>query len=899
MSDPITRLNAALEGHYRIEREVGAGGMAIVFLAEDLKHERQVAIKVLKPEIADAVGADRFLAEIKTTANLQHPHILPLHDSGEAEGIVFYVMPYVEGESLRDRLTREHQLPVEEAVRLATEIADALDYAHRQGVVHRDIKPANILLHEGKPLVADFGIALATSAVGSGRLTETGLSLGTPVYMSPEQATGDQHVGAPSDTYSLGCVLYEMLVGEPPFAGATPAAILGKIVTGDAPSTAAQRKTVPPNVDAAIVRALEKVPADRFRSVADFGAALADASFRYGPGGGPGTGVSDTWRKSTLGSALVAVVASVLAVTGWLRPEPPQLVSRYPLAQSQQEEFLSNHGPSLALSPDGARFAYTGTVGDTAPIVWLKEHDEAHARIIPGTEWVQQVFFFPDGDRLGFLTAEPGNRRAVRLVQLGNGEVVTLADSAFFRNGASASPEGGVYLSAPHRGLARLSESRGTFEPVTTPVPPEYYHIFPEVLPNGRGLLFTVAFGSSDLEGAQVAVLDLESGERRVLVEDAVLGKYAATGHLLFVRLDGTLWAAPFDESDLRLTGEAVPLLGGVLVGNVLGGEFGVDLALSETGTLVYTTRETVDGEARTLQWVTRAGGAEDIDPTWREEFESVKLSPDGSRLAVTVGFGEETDVWIQDLEVGIHTPLTFTEGMNRRPQWMPDGTTVSYITDRGENRDVYGRRADGFGLAEPLFDRDIHVDEAVWSKDGQWLVYRTGISELDRDIYAWRVGTDPASAITVSAIPGVDEVSPTLSPDGRFIAYSSDERAPGVQQDIWVRPFPSVEDGKWQISTEGGTEPLWAPNGAELFYVSGGPNLVSVPVQTTPTFRRGEESVLFPLDPYYGSALHRGYDVTADGQRFVMIREADADTGIEIIVVENFFEELRERVGG
>ena len=898
MSEPMTRLNAALEGRYRIEREVGAGGMATVYLAEDLKHERQVAIKVLKPEIAAAVGADRFLAEIKTTANLQHPHILPLHDSGEAGGLVFYVMPFVEGESLRERLTREHQLPVEEAVSLTTDIAEALDYAHRQGVVHRDIKPANILLHEGKPLVADFGIALATSSVGAGRLTETGLSLGTPVYMSPEQATGDQHVGAPSDTYSLGCVLYEMLVGEPPFAGATPAAILGKIVTGEAPSTSAQRKTVPPNVDAAISRALEKVPADRFKSVSDFGVALANPSFRHGPTTEGRAVESGVWKKATVGTAALLLVVSTLAVVGWLQPEPPRQVSRYPLAQSQQERFQKQFGPSLALSPDGARLAYTGTVGDTAPGLWVKERDEAHARMIPGTEYAEQPFFLSDGDRLGFIYAHENGDRAVRVVSLETGEVLTLADSGFYKAGASPSRNGGIYLMGLHSGIARLSESSGAVDPITTLQEGEAVHYLPELLPSGRGLLFTLGYTQYDFQDAAVAAVDLESGEHTVLIEDAILGRYASTGHLLFVRLDGSLWAAPFDENTLRITGETVPLLGGILVGSGQDLDWSVDLALSETGTLVYTTREAVEEGARRLQWVTRDGAAQDIDPTWSEEFESVKLSPDGLRLAVTVGSYGETDVWIQDLEEGIHTPLTFTEGMNRRPQWMLDGTTVSYITDRGENRDVYGRRADGLGLAEPLFDRDIHVDEAVWSSDGEWLAYRTGVSDGDRDIYAWRVGTDPETAIAISALPGVDETSPTLSPDGRFIAYTSLERDSTHQ--VWVRPFPNVEDGKWQISTEIGSEPLWAPNGTELFYARGGySDLVSVPVRTTPSFSRGEETVLFSLDSWTEQALHRGYDVTADGQRFVMIREAGADTGIEIIVVENFFEELRERVGG
>jgi tRNA A-37 threonylcarbamoyl transferase component Bud32 len=280
--DPVTRLNAALEGRYRIERELGEGGMATVYLADDIKHERKVALKVLKPELAAVVGAERFLAEIKTTANLQHPHILPLFDSGEADTFLFYVMPYVEGESLRDRLEREKQLPVTEAVRIATDVAEALHSAHKQGVIHRDIKPANILLSEGRPLVADFGIALAISAAGEGRLTETGLSMGTPYYMSPEQASADAKPTGASDVYSLGCVLYEMLVGEPPYTAVTTQAVLAKILTGEVPAPAGSRPSTPPNIDAAVRKALEKLPADRFANAQEFSTALRAPEFRYG-----------------------------------------------------------------------------------------------------------------------------------------------------------------------------------------------------------------------------------------------------------------------------------------------------------------------------------------------------------------------------------------------------------------------------------------------------------------------------------------------------------------------------------------------------------------------------------------------------------------------------------------
>src|SRR4051794_14208114 len=332
MPETQNRLQLALSDRYRIEREIGAGGMATVYLAQDIRHARRVALKVLRPELAAVIGAERFLAEIQLTANLQHPHILPLFDSGEADSFLFYVMPFVEGETLRDRLTREKQLAVPDALRIAEEVAAALDYAHRHGVVHRDIKPENILIHDGQALVADFGIALAASKAGGARMTETGMSLGTPHYMSPEQAMGEREITARSDVYALGCVLYEMLTGEPPFTGATAQAVVARVVTEAPRPLHAQRHTIPPHVEAAVLTALEKLPADRFASAADFAGALRNKGYSTGVAAGAtgavaagagAAGAGPLGRRAgpvAIGALVVAGVATVAALWGWLRP---------------------------------------------------------------------------------------------------------------------------------------------------------------------------------------------------------------------------------------------------------------------------------------------------------------------------------------------------------------------------------------------------------------------------------------------------------------------------------------------------------------------------------------------------------------------------------------------------
>ena len=364
MAEVTERLSTTLADRYRIARRLGEGGMATVYLAEDLKHDRKVALKVLRPELAAVLGAERFVQEIKTTAQLQHPHILPLYDSGSTSAaqsgsteFLYYVMPYIPGETLREKLNREVQLGIDEAVKITTEVADALQYAHEQGVVHRDIKPENILLHSGRAMVADFGIALAVSAAAGGRMTETGLSLGTPHYMSPEQATADTHITNRSDIYSLGSVLYEMLTGEPPHTGSSAQAIIMKIVTHEARPVTELRKAVPPHVAAAVAKAVEKVPADRFDSAKAFAAALNNPAFTLSSARAATAERVGARVHRFVVPALVAliVLTSALAAWGWLGTSRTRSVARYAtmLGASGALDGIKFQ-VETALSPDGA-----------------------------------------------------------------------------------------------------------------------------------------------------------------------------------------------------------------------------------------------------------------------------------------------------------------------------------------------------------------------------------------------------------------------------------------------------------------------------------------------------------------------------------------------------------------
>ena len=361
MSDTSPQLAAILTDRYRIERQIGQGGMATVYLANDLKLEREVALKVLRPELGAVLGSERFLAEVKITARLDHPHILTLIDSGSAGGLLYYVLPFVRGESLRDLMNREQQLGLEQAIAITKQVGSALDYAHRKGIVHRDIKPENILLQEGEAMLADFGIALAVQESGGNRLTETGLSLGTPHYMSPEQATGDRSVDARSDLYSLAAVLYEMLVGEPPMTGKNVQAVIAKLLTEPAMHVRTVRPTVPEHVDAAVAKALSKVPADRFASVAEFTRAL-DAAPVGAAGATHGSIAMPSARPARSRRAMIAgAVAGVAAIgtVGWLAASG-RFAAEDTSAALRDRTQLTFTGKitSPTLSADGKQLAY-------------------------------------------------------------------------------------------------------------------------------------------------------------------------------------------------------------------------------------------------------------------------------------------------------------------------------------------------------------------------------------------------------------------------------------------------------------------------------------------------------------------------------------------------------------
>jgi dipeptidyl aminopeptidase/acylaminoacyl peptidase len=881
VSEATDRLTQALANRYRIERELGAGGMATVYLAEDLKHDRKVALKVLRPELAAVIGAERFLQEIKVTANLQHSHILPLYDSGSADGLLFYVMPYVEGETLRATLDREKQLGVEDAIALTRAIAGALEHAHRQGVIHRDIKPENILLRDGDPLIADFGIALALSHAGGSRLTETGLSIGTPHYMSPEQAMGDRELDARSDVYSLGAMLYEMLAGDPPYTGSTAQAIVAKVITEKAPLVSTLRDTVPEHVSAAIARALNKLPADRFPTAYGFAQALVrpDAAAMTAARSIGAAPPNPARSRLAWGGWGIAAVATAMASWFALRPAPQDPVSRYSVLLPADQRLAMARGTRIAFAPDGSQLAYIGPA-DLGLQIWLRPRDALVATPLPGTDQVDHVFFAPDGRRVGFLN------QAQRLMtaSLSGGPPMELADTAVGLDGATWSADGYIYFDGftggGTNGLRRVPENGGPSVVVTTvdTAAGETDHVWPTALPDGRGVLFVVSRGGNPMT-SDIAVLPPDADTFTVLVR-AVAAAYAPSGHLLYVTADGSLMAVPFDLDGLRVTGEPVAIGTGVGIR-----PYGAtDLAVAGDGTVAYLTGKRADDPSEVV-WVGLDGLVELIDPAWVGSFSTLAVSPDGKRLAVSVIASGDEQLWIKELPRGPMTKLTFDGSLNWRPAWLPDGRTVSFTSDRSGSTRIMAKRADGSVPAEVVLElgSDATAQEAVWHPRERWLVYR----QTPRDIYAISPTGD---TVPIVATP-FEERAPALSPDGRWLAYQSDESG---RFEVYVRPFPNSSSGKWQISTDGGIVPRWSPDGRALYYL-GPTSLMAVEVGSGVTFTPGNRRALFSTG-FLATTQESSYDIMPDGRRFVMIRNRTSAEDAELIVVENVGRALQSR---
>jgi eukaryotic-like serine/threonine-protein kinase len=878
MSDDIVRLASSVADRYQIDREIGRGGMATVYLARDIRHNRKVALKVLNPELGAVLGVERFLAEIRVTANLQHPNLLPLFDSGEVNGLLYYVMPFIDGETLRTRLEREKQLPVDEVVRMSSAIASALGYAHRHDVIHRDLKPENILLHEGQPLIADFGIALAVSNAGGNRITQTGLSLGTPQYMSPEQATGDRVVDARTDIYSLGAMTYEMLVGDPPHVGSTAQAVIAKLLTERPASVRATRPSVPVHVDATVGRALEKLAADRFSTAKEFADSLEGkspvaASTAYLPAA-TGYRAHGALRIREIVAWSVAGVLAVFA--GWqlVRPKPIDessvIRANFDLPPGMRINDAVT-GTTIAVSPKGDMIAFT-TTGGAAYHLYVRRFDELNAREIANTA-ARNLVFSPDGRWVAFTE---GN--VIKKASVDGGQLTTLGTTgSAVPYGLTWGKAGYLYIGS-FSGMSRIPGTGGTATFVGTQDKnlERTGRRWPLLMPDEKAIIFSG--GSTTSAPPKLGVITLDDGKVTAfdLLVATALG--VIDGQLVYVSPTGGLMAVPFDLSSRRPTGDPVQLDEGVL----LEWQAGSKASLSPSGTLAYL-RGRAEYQPMLLDPESTTGVALIKEPGI---YTTPRFSPDGGRIAMTVFSSNATDVWVYSIARNTFTRLT-TEGSNFRPEWSPDGRDVIFLSVRDGKTGIFRQPADGSGPAQLLYQPEVEPFEALVSPDNKWLIFRTAPgAKYSRDILM--VPMTGEKNVTVLVSGSETENMPRVSPDGKWLMYQSNESG---RFDVYVRPFP--ENGaRIQVSDNGGTEPLWGRSGKTLYYRDPMGQLVEVAISSAGGISIGARRVVLTGD-YLTDASHADYDVAPNG-KFLMLKRAGE--GSQTIVVHNWARELREK---
>jgi Tol biopolymer transport system component/tRNA A-37 threonylcarbamoyl transferase component Bud32 len=889
-------------GAYEVIAAIGAGGMGEVYRARDTKLHRDIALKILPQTFAfDPDRVARFEREAQVLASLNHTNIAGIYGLEDAGGVKALALELVEGPTLADRIA-EGPIPVDDALAIARQIADALEAAHEAGVIHRDLKPANIKLKpDGTVKVLDFG--LAKLATGSGpaagpdvtasptittpAMTSVGVILGTAAYMAPEQARG-KAVDKRADIWAFGCVLYEMLTGRRAFDGDDITMVLASIIKSEPDWTVLPADT-PAGVRAALKQCLQKDTKQRLRDIGDMRLAL-DGAFES-PHAAPPPDKTPyavaVWRRpAVVGPAALMAGALGASLAVWLLTRPaPAPINRLTIAH-QAPEVVGGINVDVAISSDSRRVVYLASGGGQSRM-YVRPLESLTSTRLGTADNVGTVFMSPDGQWVGF---EDLAERSLKKIAVSGGTALTICRLLpnMSLRGASWAPDDTIIFGTSTAGLFRVAAGGGMPEPLTKPDAGqgEQFHGLPDILPGGEKVLFTIRPLDGDPDNARVAVLDLRTGTHRVLMQGGTHPRYVSTGHLVYANA-GTLRAVRFDLDRLAVGNSPVSVLEGV----VTKGQGTASFSLSPTGTLTY-----IAGHAgvarRTLVWVDRQGREEPIKVPPRA-YAYARLSPDGTRVALDVR-EEMNDIWIWDLPRETLTRLTFDPGLNRGPIWTPDGRRVAFSAARDGAEAIYWQAADGSGVAEQLTQgKDIQVPHS-FSPDGTKLLFeQPGNAPYDIGVISL-TGERKAEMILHKEF---SEAHADISPNGRWIAYESDESG---RNEVYVRPFPEVNTGRWQISTEGGTRPLWARNGRELFYYVPPGVVMAVPVVDGVSFAAGAPKVVFK-GTYLAPQSGRMYDVSPDAQRFLMIKEAredgEAPPPPQLVVVQNWFEELKRLV--
>jgi serine/threonine protein kinase len=883
--------NGTRLGPYEILAPLGAGGMGEVYKAKDTRLDRTVAIKVLPPHIAGQPEArQRFEREARAVSSLNHPHICTLHDIGRQDGIDFLVMEYLEGESLAHRLAAG-PLPVEQALRYAVQIAEALAEAHRHGIFHRDLKPGNIMLTKSGAKLLDFGLAKMREAAGAAagltmmptqvspaqaNLTQAGAILGTVQYMAPEQLEG-KDADARSDIFAFGAVVYEMLTGRKAFPGTSAASVIGSIMTAQ-PAPISSVQPVAPALDRIVQKCLAKDPAERWQTAQDLaselkwtseGASQLTASVTL-PSSAVATPARSSNRERLAWAAALALAtlgAVTLGIVHFRETPPRQPVVRFHVPLPEKVAFREVDVP--VISPDGERLAFTALSADRIPLLWVRPLDSLEAQPLPGTEGAFLPFWSPDSRSIAFFA-----QGSLRRVDLAGGSALTLCAAPAGRGGAWNAEGVIIFAPAPASPLQQVAANGGEPKPVTTldTTRQETAHLYPTLLPDGRHFLYLALAG---MPGVNLS--SLGSPESRRLFNTDRNVQFASPDQVLFLR-EGALMSQRFDTRSFELAGDAAPVARQVAMLPA------INLALfsaSQTGVLAYRTGTGIT-RARLL-WLDRSG--KELGTIGENgDYSNPALSPDEKRLAVGRRDPRSgtRDIWVFDLTRGTSSRLTFDPADDTNPSWSPDGNWIAFTSDRKGERHLYRKLASGTGEEEVLWELGERKSVEDWSNDGRTILFNNLSPKRPADVWALPLEGDRKATPVLSAPFAEDQAQ--LSPDGRWIAYRSYESG---RYEVYVQSFPP-SGGKWQISTAGGNEPQWRRDGKELFYTAPGNKLMAVEVRAGGALL--EAGIPKELFEFRGGPVFRNrYAVAGNGERFLVVALDEQTSSAPITVVLNW----------
>ena len=878
-------------GPYEIIGTLGAGGMGEVYRATDTNLKRAVAVKVLPASVAaDRERLARFQREAEVLASLNHPNIAAIYGLERSDGITALVMELVEGPTLADRIA-QGAIPVDEALPIARQIAEALEAAHEQGIIHRDLKPANIKVRpDGTVKVLDFGLAKALEPISGTRIDATasptitspammtgiGVLLGTAAYMSPEQARG-KAVDKRSDIWAFGAVLFEMLTGRPVFEGEDVAEILGAVLKTE-PDWKRLPRNVPPSVHRLLQLCLEKSPRNRRSDASDVRIDVEHALKEPQTAVVPSASVPRRPRLAWMAAAIIACAAFSGVATWWVvQPAVLRVVRMAIPAAGPAALGIDGRDRDLTITPDGRRVIYRGTTNQ----VFVRALDEEQPTVLTGLGVPRGLFASPDSEWIGFFDSGIQLRKVA--ITGGSAELITIVEGEP-RGATWGSDDTIVYATnQTSTGLRRVPAAGGKPTLLTKPdLQRGEDHLWPEFLPGGGAVLFSIVPTAATGE-SQIGVLDLASGTSKVVLRGGSHATYVPTGHLVY-GVNGTVRAVPFDLTRLEVVGTPVTVLDDVVMTNT----GAVDLSVAFDGTLAYAAGRTIDANARVLVWVDRRGREEPIAASARS-YGYPRLAPDGRRVAIEL----DNQIWVYDIARATLTRSTFEGAVNQNPTWTPDGRRIAFFSTREGPLNLFWQMSDGSGGLERLTSSENTQVPKSFSRDGSLLAFHEVSPVTRRDIWVLSM-TDrkPHPFLQTPAIEG----APSFSPDGRWIGYVSDESG---RPEIYVQPFPGP-GRKWQVSTEGGTEPVWSSDGREIFYRNGR-RMMAVPVTTSDGFSPGTPVALFEGD-YEASAFPLtgvAYDVTRDRQRFMMVKAIPPAPSAppQINVVLNWFEELKRLV--